>query len=120
MALSVATNAQTDTTAIMETDTVLSDSMKHELIIFDTGFDSYLATQPSMHYHSISYYKNRNTLYVQEWNNRYTTGTNPRLYENAIDYDPEIDYPLEIEYKLYYYFRYFEQKYNVRLLPGRP
>ncbi len=38
--------------------------------------------------------------------------------DSYIDYRPNIDYGLDLNYKLYYYFKYFEERNNIRLLPG--
>lgn len=104
--------------AVKTSDTVETDSLEHRLIVLDPGFEGYLRRQPSMDFHSRSFYENRNRIYVQEWNSRYLAGENPDLFENYIDYDPRVDYDMEIEYKLYYYFRFFEEKYNIDLYPG--
>ncbi|MFO7575408.1 MAG: DUF6146 family protein [Bacteroidales bacterium] len=96
------------------------DSIEYELIIFDTGFDTWLAMKPSKNFYSNEYYRQKNIQYVREWNNRFM---NPRrygsIYENYIDFDPMIDYGKDLNYKLYYYFRYFEQMNGVKLIPGR-
>lgn len=104
--------------AANERDTVETDSLEHRLIVLDPGFESYLSRQPSMDFHSRSFYENRNRIYVQEWNSRYLAGENPDLFETYIEYDPRIEYDMEIEYKLYYYFRFVEEKYQIDLYPG--
>ena len=95
-----------------------SDSTEYELVVFDQGFETWLLMQPSQE-HSLAYYKNKNRMYVSEWNYRYM---NPRRYrgnyESHLDYDPFIEYGLEFERRLYYYFKYFEETNRVRLDPG--
>jgi len=101
----------------VELDTVVNDSIEYELIVTELGYESYLVTQPPMNFYTESYYKNWNHRYAIEWNIRYRTGPNQYLYENEIWYDFTTNYGIELEYKLYYFFRYFEKKYNVKLVP---
>ncbi len=98
-------------------DAVPGDSVEYELLIFDPGFEAWLAARPSMNYYSQSYYESRNRLYVMEWNSRYLNPPrNGPVYENLIDYNPEIDYGIELNYRLFYYFRYFEETNHIKLL----
>ncbi len=102
----------------VDTLKLVNDSLEYELIIIDPGFEGWLAGKPSMNYLSDTYYRSKNNLYVIEWNLRYL---NPQkyglIYENYIEYDPRTNYGIELNYKLYYYFRYFEDKHNVVLVP---
>lgn len=95
------------------------DSVSYELIVIDPGYETYLATQKPASFFSKEYYETWNYRYVTEWNIRHA---NPiaygGLYETRIDYDPHVDYGLDLNYRLYYYFRYFEEKNGVRLVPG--
>jgi hypothetical protein len=97
-------------------DTLRADSLEYKLIVIDPGFESWLATKPSKLFYSQSYYEQKNRLYVTEWNHRYMTYHGRVRYDSYIDYDFRIDYGLDLNYKLYYYFRYFEEKNNVRLI----
>jgi len=93
------------------------DSTKYELIVFDQGFESWYLLQNSPAVgHSITYYKNWNRQYVDEWNNR--SGSS-RFFNSHINYDPNEHYPLEIEHKLYYYFQYVEEELNIPILDGK-
>lgn len=102
----------------VDTLKLVNDSLEYELIIIDPGFEGWLAGKPSMNFLSDTYYRSKNNLYVIEWNLRYL---NPQryglIYENYIEYDSRTDYGIELNYKLYYYFRYFEDKHNVVLVP---
>ena len=110
-------SAQQDTLTFDE-NAVSEDSVEYELIIIDPGFESFLVTQKSKEFYSQSYYENWNQRYVTEWNYRHSQPlTYGDMYETYIDYSPHIDYGLELNYKLFYYFRYFEKKYGVKLLP---
>lgn len=100
----------------VEADSVSVDSLEYKLIVLDPGFDSWLATKPSENFYSKEYYAHRNRMYVSEWNQRYMTSRNSRLYDSYIDYNSGTDYGLSLNYKLYYYFRYFEETNHVRLV----
>lgn len=95
-----------------------SDSTEYELIVMDQGFETWFLLQPQ-HQHSLEYYRSKNRIYVNEWNQRYL---NPRRYrgpyESYINYDASVDHGLEFEQRLYYYFKYFEETKGVRLDPG--
>lgn len=98
------------------TRTIPPDSLEHELTIIDPGFDVWLATQPPIDFYSYEYYRQKNIMYVNEWNRRYNSGRNRGLYEYYIDYSPNINYPPDLNYRLYNYFRYFEKTNRVKLI----
>lgn len=106
-----------------DTVKIVDDSTEYEIIIIDPGFDFWLKSvaKPEWYY-SQSFLESRNQIYVTEWNIRATQPQryDPGLYEMQINYDPNIDYGLEVNYKLYYYFIYFQRKYNQRLGPFVP
>ncbi len=103
----------------VDTLKLVNDSLEYELIITDPGFEGWLVGKPSINYRSDTYYRSKNNLYVIEWNSRFLNPLKYGLiYENYIDYDPRIDYGIELNYKLYYYFRYFEEKNRVVLVPS--
>jgi hypothetical protein len=103
---------------IVKADTIAVDSIQYELIVYDPGFDTWLATRPSREFYSKEYYELKNRFYVSEWNYRYTTSQNTDLFGWYIDYDNNIDYGLDLNYKLYYYFRYFEESNRIKLIPS--
>lgn len=103
--------------AKVKADTLSVDSTEYRLIVFDPGFELWLAMKPPRDFHSKDFYEQKNRLYVTEWNNRYRSTQNHNLYESAINYDPRTDYGLDLNYKLYYYFKYFEETNGVRLYP---
>ncbi|WKD85928.1 hypothetical protein KCTC32516_01277 [Polaribacter huanghezhanensis] len=106
-------------TTIKEQPVVIAnEALQYEIIIIDPGFTTFLNTQArSKEYYSESYLKNKNRLYVNVWNNRvrYPQRFNSNIYENAIDYQANIDYGLDVNYKLYWYFKFAEQKYKMKL-----
>lgn len=97
------------------------DSVEYELIVFDPGFDTFLATQPyPKWYYSNEYYRNWNIQYSTEWNIRYNNplqyGT---FYETDIPYDASIDYGLDFNFTLYQYFQFVEKEYGIKLIRRR-
>ena len=97
---------------------IANEALAYEIIIMDVGFTSYLnAIAKPMQYHSKTYLQSKNRVYVAIWNNRARNPTvyNMSIYENIIEYEPNTDYGLEVNYKLYWYFKFAEQKYKMRL-----
>jgi hypothetical protein len=103
-------------TLLFNADSTENDSVEYMLQVDELGYETYLLSQSTMSFYSKEYYKNWNNLYVNEWNNRCRMGPNQELYDNEIYYDIFVDYGLELEYRLYYFFRFFENKYNVTLV----
>ncbi|MDG2194917.1 MAG: DUF6146 family protein [Polaribacter sp.] len=97
---------------------IANDSLEYQIIIIDIGFNLYLNTiAKPMSYYSQSYLENKNNFYVTTWNERARNPIkyNHNIYENIIEYNSHINYGLEVNYKLYWYFKFAEQKYNMRL-----
>ncbi len=97
------------------------DSTKYELIVFESGYETFLVSQAKPKwYYSNSYYKNWNIQYVTEWNYRYN---NPlkygNFYETEINYNPSVDYGIDLNYRLYQYFQFIEKEYGIVLIPRR-
>ncbi|MDG5800637.1 DUF6146 family protein [Marinilabiliaceae bacterium ANBcel2] len=110
-----------DQTVKLENEVAADDTIDYELIILDSRFETFLATQPSAAYHTQSYYESWNKRYVTEWNTRHS---NPLrygdFYQTKIEYRPDSnDYGLELNYRLYYYFQFIEQEYGIRLIRRR-
>lgn len=91
---------------------------EYEVIVFDPGYESFLATQKSKEFYSEATLKVKNTQMVIEWNSRHHQPLryNPDIYEVSIDYDPKIDYGLEVEYQLYMFFRFMEKENGISLI----
>ncbi|NVK52400.1 MAG: hypothetical protein HWD85_05655 [Flavobacteriaceae bacterium] len=97
---------------------IANDSLEYEIIIIDVGFTAFLNSEAKPKtYLSESYLKNKNQRYVTEWNARVRNPQryNPNIYENIIDYNPNLNYGLDVNYKLYWYFKFAEKKYRMRL-----
>lgn len=93
------------------------DSTEYTLMVLDAGYESYLATQPSAHFHSQHYYESWNRQYVREWNMRHRSPSQyGGFYETEINYDYREDYGLDLNYRLYYYFQFIKDKYGIVLI----
>src|SRR5690625_4859476 len=68
---------------------VAESEEKHELIVMDSGFNSWLATQPSIEMYSHAYLKTKNVTFVAEYNSR----VNNRQYYGNDLYPQRIEYP---------------------------
>ncbi len=92
------------------------DTTEYEILIIETGFESWIATNAKPRwYYTNDYYHNKNQFYVIDWNNRVLSSMHTSPFEYRIDYDPNIDYGLEVNYQLYWYFKFIENKYGIRL-----
>jgi len=100
---------------------IANDSLEYEVIIFDVGFNAYLASiaQP-IGFYSQNYLENWNNIYIINWNIRAQNPTryDPNIYGNVIEYDRKIDYGMEVNYKLFNYFQFAQRKYKMRLDTG--
>lgn len=98
---------------------ISNEKLSYEIIIIDAGFTAYLNSiaQP-MSYYSLTYLQNKNRVYVPIWNNRVRNPQqfNANIYENIIEYEPNVDYGLEVNYKLFWYFKFAERKYNMKMI----
>lgn len=101
----------------VDTIRIENEELEYEIIIYEVGFQSWLATQRPQSYYTQSTLEIKNTFYVMEWNRRVIQPMvyDPNLYMQTINYDPKIDYGMEVNYLLYMYFEFFQQKYNQRL-----
>lgn len=94
----------------------VEDSTEYELVVFDSGFDSWFATnRKPKWYHSHEFYKNWNTIYVSEWNFRVTNMEYKEPYDYSINYEIGEDYGLDVDFELYWWFKFMEDKYHMKL-----
>lgn len=114
----VATDQPTIPEQNQDTIRIANEELEYEIIIMEVGFENWLVTQRPIWYYSQNLLENRNIFLVSEWNRRVTTPMryDPNLYIQLINYEAHIDYGLEVNYLLYMYFKFFEQKYNQRLI----
>ncbi len=92
------------------------DSTEYEIYIDDMRFDQwYLMNYSEAKDHSDEYYRSRNLVAVPRWNDYYRQGNGIEVIDSYIDYQPQIDYGIEVNRKLYWYFKYIEEKYGIKL-----
>lgn len=95
-----------------------NDEDEYDLMVMDPQYDIFLKTiaRPE-NFYSEEFYKNRNRIYVNEWNLRNSQPFNydPNFYTLRIDYDSNVDYGINLEYKLYNFFEFLKWKYKVDL-----
>ncbi|MBN3035531.1 MAG: hypothetical protein JW861_08085 [Bacteroidales bacterium] len=92
------------------------DSTRYELIVFEPGFENwFLSRSRPGWFHEESYYHAWNVKYVNEWNHRVMHNEYREPYDYRIDFDPAETYGKGLEYKLYWFFKYLETKYAIRL-----
>lgn len=115
LVFSTSVNTMAQKTEVQDTIRIANHEIEYEIIILETGFDSWLTTNAKpIHYYSEQFLKTKNRVYVANWNSR-VLAFNRDLYNFQIDYDYGIDYGIEVNYILYNYFLFFEQKYNQNL-----
>ncbi len=93
------------------------DSTEYEILIIDPDFDRWymMRYSPSMD-RSNETYRSMNNLGVQNWNSLYQRGKYPNAIGSYLNYQINIDYGLEVNRRLYWYFKYIEENYRIRLL----
>ncbi len=93
-----------------------SDSTEYELLVFDTGFETWLITNSRpVWYYENEYYRTKNQMYSIHWNSRVRQAMHRPPYEYEIEYDPRVDYGVDLNWKLFWYFKYIEQKLGITL-----
>jgi hypothetical protein len=96
---------------------VVKDSTEYELIIIDPEFDIWYQLNFTLAKdHTNEYYSSKNLVGTINWNHYFTSGRNSQVVCSFIDYLPSIDYGIELNRKLYWYFRFIEETYRIRLL----
>ncbi len=104
-------------TAVSDRNPILkSDSTEYEITIIDPDFELWylMNYSPSKDY-SNEYYRSKNQVGVLNWNEYYYRGKYHRVIENFIPYDNSVDYGIEVNRKLFWYFKYTEEKFRIRL-----
>lgn len=93
------------------------DSTQYEITIIDTEFDTwYLMNYSQSKDHSNEYYRSKNQVGINNWNNYFNRGRYARVIENNIYYEYSVDYGIEVNRKLFWYFKYIEEEFRIWLL----
>jgi len=105
------------TAAVNDTVRIANDSLAYEILIFEPGFNAWLATQPPRGFYAQATMEQLNYLKVTNYNLRVQNpiAQDPHLYTLRIDYDRNTNYGYEVNYMLYHYFLFFEERYTQRL-----
>lgn len=108
---------------VIKNDTIRigNESLDYEILIIESGFDSWLISQPPRGYYGQSLLETKNRSFVSEFNSRVLNPSkySQKIYSERINYDPTVDYGYEVNYLLYNYFIYFQDKYNQKFIGGR-
>jgi len=100
-----------------KTAEIRKDSTEYEITIIDPDFEQwYLLNYSPAKDYSNEYYHSKNQFGVTSWNEYFMNGKYHRVIENTITYDYNTDYGIEVNRKLYWYFRFIEEKYRIRLM----
>lgn len=92
------------------------DSTEYEVFIDDLKFDQwYLMNYSEAKDHSNEYYHSKNLVAVSNWNDYYRKGRYIQFMDSYINYEPQIDYGIEVNRKLYWYFKFVQDTYKIRL-----
>jgi hypothetical protein len=92
------------------------DSTEYEIIIVDPQFDQwYLMNFTPAKDYSDEFYRSKNITGVASWNYFYNTGKYTRIIDSYLDYRPNVEYGIELNRKLYWYFRYIEESFRIKL-----
>jgi len=99
------------------TPAVIKDSTEYEITIIDSDFDRWymMRFSPAMD-RSNDYYRSMNGLGVINWNDYYTHNKYNQVIGSYINYTSSVDYGIEVNRRLYWYFRYVEENFRIRLL----
>lgn len=93
-----------------------SDTTEYDIIILDPEFDHWYLTRYSVAMdRGNEIYRSYNRTAVMNWNDYFLRGKYRNLIENRLDYDYNTDYGIEVNRKLYWYFKFVEEKYRIRL-----
>lgn len=113
IAIFISQCSSTKTTSVNVTES----ENKHELLVLDARFNSWLVTQPSMEMYSYAFLRAKNAIFASEYNSRVANRQNYSvdLYPQIIDYSSNEEYDKDLQYNLYNYFIYFQKKYNQQL-----
>lgn len=96
---------------------VLIDSTEYEITIIDPYFDRwYLMNYSPSRDRSNGFYRSMNNIGVSNWNDYFNRGRYSHVIGSYLHYNPSVDYGIEVNRRLYWYFRFLEENYRVRLL----
>lgn len=110
-------STQKQATTDETTSKVISDSSGYDVLIVDPEFDRWYSMRFSQAMdRSDQYYSSMNDLAARNWNDYYHRGRYSRIIDTYLNYNPATEYGIEVNRKLYWYFKFIEERYRIRLL----
>jgi len=96
---------------------VVIDSTEYDITIIDPDFDRWYTVHysPALE-RTNEYYRSMNSQGVINWNHYFTRNRYSTVIGSYINYNPSVDYGLEVNRRLYWYFRFIEENFRIRLL----
>ena len=92
------------------------DSTEYEIVIIDNHFEQwYQLNYSEAKDRTDEYYHSKNLIAVLNWNDYYWGGKYIEVVDSYINYQPQIDYGIEVNRKLYWYFKYVQENYKIKL-----
>lgn len=92
------------------------DSTVYELIISDIHFEQwYLLNYNDAKDRNNEYYRSKIITAVYNWNNLYRSGRYIDAIDSYINYEPQIDYGIGVNRRLFWYFKFVEDYYGIKL-----
>lgn len=102
---------------LAKSNVMVIDSTEYDITIIDMEFDTwYLMNYSPSKDFSNEYYRSKNHIGISNWNYYFNRGKYHRVIENHVFYNHSVDYGIEVNRKLYWYFKYIEETYRIRLL----
>lgn len=108
-----ATKKQDTKSITKEQVTIGNENISFKLVVFEPGFDLWLAKQQPVEAYDLSFLEAKNKRYVQAYNQRVLSQNPP--YSQTINYDANEKYGLQLNYMLYMYFTFFQEKQKQKL-----
>lgn len=115
--LAISCTSQKEVTTDKSSTKVVSDTSGYDVLIIDPEFDRWYSMRFSQSMdRSDQYYSSMNDLAARNWNDYYHRGRYNRIIDSYLNYNPAIEYGIETNRKLYWYFKFVEERYGIRLL----
>ncbi len=96
---------------------IIEDETEYNILIIDPAFDRwYMMRYSASMDRSDDFYKGMNNIGVRNWNDYYNRGKYQQVIGSYLNYNPGIDYGLEVNRRLYWYFKYIEENFRIRIL----
>ena len=96
---------------------IIEDNTEYNILIIDPAFDRWFMMRYSTSMdRSNEFYQGMNNIGVQNWNDYYHRGKYPEVIGSFLSYNTSIDYGLDVNRRLYWYFKYIEENFKIRIL----